>query len=92
MTSQLAVAAAVQVQSRFVETVSVADIPLAGASPLNSFSTLTVHLTSVGDVVESDDDEPVHAPAREHKTAIANSRAPTAGCESAIRLPSQYPA
>lgn len=87
MTSHAALAAAVQVQSRFVVTDSVPDIPEAGAVTALLPSMATSHLASVGEVTEIDDDDPVQALAKTQHAMSANSRARTAAEAIAIRLP-----
>ena len=91
MTSQGASVAALHVQSRLVSTASVPDMPFAGAAPAVSLPTVTLHLLSVGDVTDVDEEDFVHEVARAHSAAIANGRARTARCESAIRLPTELP-
>jgi len=91
MTSQGASVAALQVQSRLVSTASVPDMPLAGAAPAVSLPTVTLHLLSVGEVTDVDEEDFVHEVARTHSATIANGRAPTARCQSAIHLPTELP-
>ncbi|MCU1386113.1 MAG: hypothetical protein JWL71_4810 [Acidobacteria bacterium] len=73
MTTHGALVVAVHVQSRVVSTASVADMPLAGAAPAVPVPTVTLHLLSVGAMTDVDVDEPVHALARTHSEATANS-------------------
>jgi hypothetical protein len=91
MTTQGASVEALQVQSRLVSTASVADIPVAGAAPAVSLPTVTLHLLSVGEVIDVDEEDFVHEVARTHSAAIANGRAPTARCRAAIHLPIELP-
>ena len=90
MTSQGASVAALHVQSRLVSTASVPDIPVAGAAAV-SLPTVTLHLLSVGDVTDVDEEDFVHEVATTHSAAIANGRAPTARSTSAIHLPIVLP-
>src|SRR4051812_36832016 len=69
MTSQGALAAAVQVQSRLVSTARVADIPLAGTMPAVSLPTVTLHLLSLGAVTDIDVEEPPHPLTTTHSAA-----------------------
>jgi len=57
-----------------------------------SLPTVTLHLLSVGDVIDVDDEDFVHEVARRHSAAITNGRARTARCGSAIRLPIEFAA
>jgi hypothetical protein len=91
MTTQGASVAALHVQSRLVSTASVPDMPLAGAAPAVSLPTVTLHLLSVGAVIDVDEEDFVHEVARAHSAAIANGRARTARCGSAIHLPIEWP-
>jgi len=70
---------------------SAAQVQVAGAAPAVWLPTVTLHLLSVGDVTDVEEEDFVHEVATTHSAAIANGRARTARCESARHLPTKWP-
>jgi hypothetical protein len=79
---------AVHVQSLVVVTVSVLDMPAAGAVPLMPLATDTWHFNEVGAVTSmEEEDEPVQAALNAARANAAYSRARIAALDVASRLP-----
>lgn len=67
-------------QSRVVDTASVASVPADGAVPESVLETETLQRDAVGDVIAMLDDVPPHESAKSASTHAGNSRARIARC------------